>query len=373
MTAGTGTMQAARWHGRRDIRVETVPVPEPDAHEVLVQVLWCGICGSDLEEYRNGPITLPVGEPHIASDKVAPITLGHEVVGVVARAAEDGSGPPVGTVVIADVVVGCGACWWCEAGQWGLCPRLMVRGQHTDGGLAEYMLADGRTCLSVPEDMPLDVAALAEPTAVATRAVAKVEAVGGARAVVVGGGTIGQLIAQVLRAGGASSVIVSDPVPARRELAAQLAGATVCSPQGLAAEVAALPEPGADVVFECTGRPGLLAESLRIVRGGGTVVAVGIPAVAESVLATDLVLSEKRLLGTAAHMWNTDVASALAMLADGRVIAAPLVTHRIPIDELVDVGLAALETDPAGTVKVLVHPTATEPTRTGLIATRGAA
>jgi hypothetical protein len=97
------TMRAARWHNRRDVRIEEVPVPTPRADQVLVEVEWCGICGTDLEEYRDGPVNIPLEEHPLTRHK-APITLGHEIVGKVVEAARDGSGPPEGARVIPDVV-----------------------------------------------------------------------------------------------------------------------------------------------------------------------------------------------------------------------------------------------------------------------------
>jgi (R,R)-butanediol dehydrogenase / meso-butanediol dehydrogenase / diacetyl reductase len=93
------TMRAARWHGRHDVRVEEVPVPEPQPDQALVAVEWCGICGTDLEEYKEGPVSIPVGEPHPLTGRKAPVTLGHEIVGRVVEPARDGSGPPKGARV----------------------------------------------------------------------------------------------------------------------------------------------------------------------------------------------------------------------------------------------------------------------------------
>ena len=175
MSAAAGgvpeVMQAARWYGPRDVRVEEIPVPRPDAGEVLVAVERTGLCGSDLEEYREGPTAIP-------ADAV-PLVLGHEVVGTVV---ESPSGnPSVGTRVVPDVVVGCGHCWWCARHQEGLCPQLLVRGQQQSGGLADFMIACAATCTPVPAGMDLDVAAFAEPTAVAVRALRKAGDLAGQR------------------------------------------------------------------------------------------------------------------------------------------------------------------------------------------------
>jgi 2-desacetyl-2-hydroxyethyl bacteriochlorophyllide A dehydrogenase len=346
-------MKAARWHARSDIRVDEVPVPRPADDEVLVKVLHCGICGSDLEEFREGPLTVPV-EPHPVSGRSAPITLGHEVVGVVARAAANGVGPQVGTLVVPDVVDGCGHCWWCLRHEPGLCPDLVVRGQQADGGLAEYMTARASSCVLVPPGVPSERAALAEPVSVAVRAVRHVQVMGG-RVAVIGAGTIGQLVAQVLmRAAGARSVLVVDPDERRLALVARLAGADTTTPDQAQAAFDAAPEPGFDAIFECTGRPGQLRLALERVRAGGTVVAVGLRPGAEEIPLPALVLPEKRLIGTAAHVWDTDVADAIQLIADGRVDVDALVTHRVPLGDLVTDGMGALEDARSGALKVLI-------------------
>lgn len=347
-------MLAARWHGQRDIRIEEVVVPDPTARQVLLKVLWCGICGTDLEEYREGPLTVPVGTPHITSGRQAPLTLGHEVVARVERAAADGTGPAVGTIVLPDVVVGCGSCWWCRRHQEGLCPRLSVLGQTDDGGLAGFMVARADTCISVPSGMDAGEAALSEPAAVAVRAIRKLPVSLGARLVVFGGGTIGQLVAQVAVCSGAATVLLVDPVPARRQLAQRLSGCRTCTPEELPAVVARLPEPGLDAAVECTGRPGVLNDSLAAVRRGGTVVAVGLRPGNEGIQLPDLVLGEKTVVGSAAHLWDTDVLDAITMMADGRIQVGPLITGRVRLENLVSEALATLADPTSEALKVLI-------------------
>jgi 2-desacetyl-2-hydroxyethyl bacteriochlorophyllide A dehydrogenase len=346
-------MRAARWHGRRDLRVDCIPVPEPGPGQALVTVEWCGICGTDLEEYRDGPVNLPVAAPHPLSGRTAPLALGHEIVGRIARAAD--GGPPKGTRVIPDVVVGCGTCWYCRRHQETLCPRQAVLGLHDDGGLAEYLVAAAATCVPVPEGLASDAAALAEPTAVAVRAASKLPRPLGSRVLVLGSGTIGLLVVQVCRAVGAARVVAVDPRPERRELARRL-GADEALPPDRAHEATALVgEPGLDAVIECSGVPGAAREAIRQTRRGGTAVLVGFHPEPERFDLLDAVLAEKRIVGSAAHLWDEDVATAVDLLARGTVDPRPLIGARIPLHEVVERGFHALE-GPAAPLKVLVSP-----------------
>lgn len=356
MSRSKGTMRAARWHGRRDVRVDEVPIPIPEPHQALVKVEWCGICGTDLEEYESGPVNIPVEEAHSLTGQKAPIALGHEIVGTVVEPARDGSGPLEGTRVVPDVVLGCGVCWWCERHQEGLCARHAVVGLHADGGLADYVASTAATCVPVPPDLGADVAALAEPTSVAVRAMRKVSYPIGSNLLVVGTGTIGLLLVQVARTSGARTIVVADTDPKRRELALSMGADLAPAPDELEE---LLPEAtggiGPDVVFECSGAPGLAGQAIRLVRRGGTVVLVGFHGEEEPFDLLDTVLGEKRIVGSAAHLWDEDVASAVDMLSRGQVDGEPLLTTRVSL-ERIEEGFATLEDSVAGALKVLVTP-----------------
>ncbi len=340
-------MRAARWHGRGDVRIEDVPVPVLAPDELLVEVLWCGICGTDLEEYRDGPVTIPV-QPHPRRGTSAPITLGHEVAGRVHTAAADGSGPPAGAVVVPDVVIGCGACWWCRRHEEGLCPELAVRGQTEDGGLARFMPARADTCLVVPSSVAPESAALVEPASVAVRALRKAGDLLGARVAVVGAGTVGQLVVRCAVAAGAVVELVVDPVPSRRDLAVAHGARAAADPAGAAGAG------GYDAVVECSGADGALPLVLNLARRGGTVVAVGLRARPETLDVAGLVLGEKRLVGSAAHLWDTDCAPALDLIASGRLPVDDLISRRVPLERVVEDGFGALADGAGDVLKVLV-------------------
>lgn len=345
-------MQAARWYGPRDLRIESIAIPEPQPDEVLVRLLACGVCGTDLEEFEHGAVSVAEGS---SGGRSVPLTIGHEPVGVVVTAAADGSGPTVGTVVVPDVVDGCEACWWCRTGEQGLCPRLAVRGQHRDGALAEYMTARARSCVPVPAGLDPRLFALAEPVAVAVRALRKLDGIVGARIGVLGLGTIGTLVARVALTSGARLVIAADPVPAKRALLSAGSSVRAVHPDELHATVASLDAPGVDAVIECTGRPGALQQAVDLVRPGGRVVAVGLPTEIEHIDAATLALAEKSIVGSAAHRYDTDITDAVALIADGRVKVDDLVTHRFPLDLLVTDALPTLaDSATSGAIKVLI-------------------
>src|SRR5947209_2424849 len=185
-------MQAALWYARDDVRVEDVPEPSaPGPGNVIIKVDACGICGTDLEEYRAGPLLIPVGEPNPLTGRKAPIILGHEFAGEVVEVGRGVTAFRVGDRVAPDVLIYCGTCFWCRRHQVSLCDKLAALGLMADGGLARYCAMPAATCIRLPNGLSSEHAALAEPLAVAVRAVRKGRLALGETVAVFGGGAIG--------------------------------------------------------------------------------------------------------------------------------------------------------------------------------------
>ena len=353
------TLRALRWYAAHDLRLEQVPTPELKPGQARVRVERVGLCGTDIEEYLHGPLDIPMARPHPRSGRSAPLVPGHEVVGVVVECPDDLTW--VGRRVIPDVVNGCGRCWWCLRHEEGLCPDLVVLGMHDDGGLAEQMVCRSDTLVAVPEGVPVDVAVFAEPTSVAVRGVAKAGDLRGATVAVVGAGVIGNLVGQVALAAGAQ-VVVQGPHQTRRERLPWPAVAAAAD--GAAAADLILDINGgrlADVVFECAGRPQALHDAITLARRGGTVVLMGLSAEEPTIPWREVVLGEKRLMGSAAHIWDVDVASAVRMLANRHVDPRPLVSRVIGLEEVA--GVLEELARPNELAKVLVDPSRMEGAR----------
>lgn len=342
------TLKAARWWGPRQITLEEMPIPECGANEALVRVLWVGLCGSDLEEFTHGPIVARPG-----------IVLGHEIVGEVVERARDGSGPDAGQRVVVDVVLGCGHCYHCLRHEEGRCSDLQVLGQTIDGGLAEFVRARASRLVAIPARLSSRKAALAEPLAVAVRAVRKVDHLLGQAVLVYGGGAIGMLVAQVARAAGASFVVVVEPSPSRRALIETWSIATVWhSDESLrmSALAALAPSRGFDAVFEASGAHNVAKEAGRATRAGGRLVLLGVPIAEQTLDLVDMVLGEKTFIGSAAHMWDDDVATAVSMIAQGTVDIESMVTHTRRLDDVAS-AFDALSRGTDDMVKMLIDCT----------------
>jgi len=353
----TTTMRALRWYARGDVRVDEIPRPTPAPGQALIRVDRVGLCGTDVEEFLTGPHDIPVSGPHPVSGAQAPLITGHEIVGTVVECASQPAW--VGKRVIPDVVEGCGTCWWCERHEVGLCPNLVVLGQHAPGGMAEYMVCRANTLVGVGPDVPVEVAALAEPTAVAVRAVAKISDLRGATVAVVGAGVVGNLVVQVARGMGAQ-VLVLDPSATQRNRALEAGAAAVAASGDEFRGVVAGYTGGrlADAVFECAGRPAAIADALSVTRRSGTTVLVGISDATPPLPWRDIVLSEKRVVGTAAHVWDTDVVTAVRLLSTGVVNPRPLISETVGFAGVAE-AFARLAA-PGDLAKILVDPARAE-------------
>jgi (R,R)-butanediol dehydrogenase / meso-butanediol dehydrogenase / diacetyl reductase len=341
-------MLAVRWHARGDVRVEEVPPPGPPGPgDVQLAVSWCGICGTDMEEWLSGPVFIPV-EPHPITGAQAPLVLGHEFAGSVTAVGDGVTGLRPGQRVAVDTIVCCGRCRWCRRGEVSRCPDLGALGLHGDGGLAPLCNAPARMCLPVPDAVADDEAALAEPLAVAVRALRRGGLAPGERVAVVGAGAVGLMAVQTAVAFGADRVAVVEPLAERRALAIRLGADRAVPPE----EAASLE---ADVAVECAGTPDGVLTALAALGTGGRAVLLGIITEAVPIAPMDLVRGEKTLIGSLSHVWDEDFRIALGLLGRGAVAAAPLISDRIPLAAAVSGGLILLRDEPEKHVKILVR------------------
>lgn len=350
-------MLAARWHGRRDVRVEEVPTPEPGPGEVLLDVRWGGICGTDVEEYLDGPLVIPTDEPNPVTGRRAPIILGHEFGGTVRSLGAGVGGLAPGDPVAVEVCLSCGDCVFCRSDRTALCSDWAAYGLQADGGLAEAVVVRSDRCLPRPSSVGAREAALVEPTEVAVRAVRKLELRAGEGAVVLGGGTVGILAGQVLRDKGAVPVIIATGQPVSAEICAELGLEVVDSSESdweasVAERTAGL---GPEVVVEAQGRPTSIGTAVRIARKDGRIVVTGILPGRHPIDVLDLVIGEKRVIGSVQHEREADLRPALDLVTSGAVRLAPLITGEIPLDRVVSDGLDALAAPDRRQVKVVVR------------------
>ncbi|MEN0139948.1 MAG: 2,3-butanediol dehydrogenase [Rhodococcus sp. (in: high G+C Gram-positive bacteria)] len=350
-------MRAARFHGRRDIRIDDIPEPELRPGAVKLRVAWCGICGTDLHEYLEGPIFIsPPGHPHPLSHENAPVTMGHEFSGTVEEVGEGVTDVAVGDNVVVEPYFVCNECASCKAGNYHLCTTMGFIGlAGGGGGLSEKVVVDRRWVHKIG-DIPLDEAALIEPLSVAHHAVVRSGAKAGDVALVGGAGPIGLLVAAVLKGLGVTT-IVTELSDARKQkaLSSGVAHHVVDpSAEDVKARVLELTDGvGADLGFECAGVDAVLDTILDAVRPAAVVVNVSIWGKPATVDMQKLVLKEIDLRGTIAYV--RDHEAVIEMVRSGVIDLAPFITGRIELDNLVSDGLTTLIEHNDTAVKILVR------------------
>ena len=265
-------MKAAVWYGEKDLRIEDRDLKPMKADEVKVRVAWAGICGSDLHEYQEGPVFIPVDKEDELTGEVAPLIMGHEFAGVIEEIGSEVTKYKVGDRVAINPTL-----------THGNLPEALDTydgfsfiGLHGDGGFTKFANAPEKQVYKLPESLSLQDGALVEPMAVAVQAVKESEMLFGDTVAVFGAGPIGLLTIIAAKAAGASKIIVLDLSANRLEKALEL-GATHAVNSGEVDGVKAVRDivpGGVDVTFEVAGVAPTFKASIDATRARGTVVIV---------------------------------------------------------------------------------------------------
>lgn len=194
-------MRAARYYKHHDIRLEDIDEPVAKEGEVIVDVEWTGICGSELHEWTLGPMLTPK-EPHPLTGECVPLTLGHELCGRV-RNPTPASGLKDGQSVMIDPRIHCGNCRPCNAGMNAVCETLGYIGGSTGGGYGERVVVKEKNLYPL-DNIPIEYGAVIEPLAVVHHAVreSNIQDWSNKSVLVLGGGPIGFALLLDLKAHG---------------------------------------------------------------------------------------------------------------------------------------------------------------------------
>ncbi|WP_018155164.1 zinc-dependent alcohol dehydrogenase [Demetria terragena] len=306
-------------HG--EVVTEQATMPEPGPQEVRVRTVLVGVCGSDTHAQHGR-------HPHVP----LPYAPGHEVLGIVDAVGEQVTDFSPGQRVTVEPTLPCWDCKQCRGGDENLCENLKFFGcGHEQGGMAQLFTIAARRLHHVPDELDDHTAALIEPLSTPVHAVRIAGPLEGRSVAIIGGGTIGLLTLAAARAAGARRVVLTDPLAAKRALAAELGADAVvdaAAPHATAQIRAALGE-SADVVFDCVAITPTVAQGVELARKGGTVAIVGVPT-DDLVVPLPIVQDEQiRLQGSATYVAQ-DVRAAIELLQSGAVPADRIVTSERP-------------------------------------------
>jgi threonine dehydrogenase-like Zn-dependent dehydrogenase len=336
-------MKAVVFEGPGRVRVLDRARPRPQRDDdVVIQVVACGLCGTDLRM---------IADPPLMSCEVGRV-IGHEISGIVVETGS-AAGVEVGQPVVLLPNFPCRRCTSCRRGLINLCDRFEHVGSTVDGGLAEFVVAPSEFVYPVPADLDLSMAALAEPLACVLNGADRARWKPGSPVVILGAGPIGLLYLVVARLAGAGPIIVSEPNPARAAKARELGAAAVLDPlaDGHDAAVLDLTAGGAEVVVDTLGT--LLGAAFRLTAKRGQILVFGIDETAMvPVHPADLVTKELCVEGV--YISRGTFPEAIRMLHEHPEVFNAVVTDRFTLDDWDQAKKCLLTSAAAG--KVLVLP-----------------
>jgi L-iditol 2-dehydrogenase len=327
------------------IEFHEVPVPEIKDDQVLIAIKRIGICGSDIHVFHGlHPYT------HY------PVVQGHEISGLIEKVGAEVAGLKPGDMVTIMPQVVCGVCLPCRTGNYHICDHLKVMGFQTGGAAQEYFPVDADHVMRLPDDFSLDQAAMIEPVAVAVHAVRRVGNLSANGVLVLGAGTIGNLVAQTARALGAAKQLITDINNYKLDKARECGLENVCNPQreNLGKRIIDVFGPDKmDVIFECVGVQETITQAVENARKGSDIVVVGVFGKNPEVNLGFIQDRELRLHGTLMYQ-KGDYETAVKLVAQKLINLGPLVTHRFAFGDYPE-AYRLIEESHGDTMKVMME------------------
>ncbi|MGH9779158.1 MAG: L-threonine 3-dehydrogenase [Candidatus Acidiferrales bacterium] len=324
------------------------PQPGLGPNDVLVAVQATSICGTDLHIYSWDPVMRRRIHP--------PMVFGHEFCGVVEKVGSEVEAIQPGQFVSAEMHVACGHCLQCRIGQQHICQNLKIIGIDLDGCFAQYVRIPASNVLPIDPAIPPDYAAVLDPLGNAVHTVLAGE-VAGQTVAVVGCGPIGLMAIEVAKACGATAVFGIEIKPERIALARRVGADAVFNPKDVDV-VAAVREAtggtGADVVLEMSGHPQAIRQAFAMLRGGGRISLLGLPAEPVKLdLVPDVIFKGATVQGIYGRRMYDTWYRMLSLLKAGRLNLEPIISARLPLDQFA----RAFELQKSGEAsKILLYP-----------------
>ena len=335
-------MKVAKWYNNQDIRIEEVPTPTPGPEEMLVKVISCGICGSDIVEWYRLPR--------------APLVPGHEIGAEVVAVGQAVNKFKCGHRVFIAPKVPCMRCDYCKNGHYPVCTRIKER---LPGGFAEYVLVPssliGNGAYHLPEKISHDQSTFIEPLACVVRAQRLADLKEGQTVMVLGCGMAGLLHIKLAKAK-KCRVIATDVNARRLELAAGLnADITIDAAENAAEEMTAVHTETADAVILCTSAMSAVDQAWKSVDKSGVIVFFAVPGPDKQITIpiNDLWTKEIRIL-TSYYCGPPDIHEAIELIESGKVGVDDLITHRLPLNKIAEGFQLVL--DGKESIKVIIQP-----------------
>jgi len=317
-------MKQMRITGPFTFQAETAPIPEINAHEVLLRINCIGLCASDMQIYHGKHKFMTF-----------PVILGHEAAATVEKAGSQVADFVAGDKVAIQPQVFCGTCFPCESGRFNVCENLSVMGVHRDGFSREYLALDPRYLHKAPASASSELIALVEPVAVGVSAVRRSSSLAGANVAVIGAGVIGNFAAQAAKALGAGKTMITDISQPKLDWAGEC-GIDYCvniNGRNLKAAISEhFGKRRADLIIDCAAVPAGFASILEAARPSSEIIVTGNY---KEPVAFTVPFLQRREISMIGHMMyvQEDYRIALELLANGKIRTDKTITRVFPFDE----------------------------------------
>lgn len=342
-------MKAAKFYSAKDVRIEEVQAPQVQPGYVVVDIEWVGICGSDMHEYVSGPLNAVPGT-----------ILGHEFSATVSEVGEGVTNVKVGDRVACVNLDVCGECKYCKNNERNLCEKMGVDGYGllgftSNGAFAEQTLIAAENCIKIPDNLPLDYAALVEPGAVTLHAVNKSKLEDNGTTAIFGAGPIGLLLVIMAKAKKASQIIVVDVAEDRLEIAKKLGATATINPlkEDSVKKIKELTSNGVDVAFEAAGVQPTFSAATKCLNKNGEVMIVALYEKEVSLNLMDLTMLEAKLSNS--FCYSEEFPEVIDIYSNNKDTLDLLITKKIILDDLIDEGFETNLHDKTH-IKILVTP-----------------
>lgn len=322
-------MKAAVFHKKHNISIEQVEEKALGPNDVLIDVAYCGVCGTDLHIFHGDKGAAEVNPP---------VILGHEFSGVVSKVGSMVRSVKVGDRVCVDPNNTCGSCYACQNGIAHFCSNMIGYGTTTNGGFAEKAVVAEKQVYKISDHLTLQEAAMAEPVSCCIHGIDLCHIRPGNTVLVIGGGPIGMLMVQFAKSAGAAMVILSEPVVAKQEQALKLGADVIIDPLKTdPVEELNRMSVTVDVVIECVGNVKTIEKSIQCAGQGATVLMFGLTAPEAKIELKPFEVFQKELHITSSYINPYTFQRAVNCLESGRVNVKSIITDVIDLDDMTEV------------------------------------
>lgn len=323
-------MKAAVFYGKEKLRLKDIKIHEPKNDEVLIKVEACGVCGTDKHIFNGdkGAAETPRGT-----------VLGHEFSGVVVRTGRKARKISIGDRVCIDPNSPCGECYYCRKGEAHFCENLIGIGTTINGGFSEFCTVSEKQVYKIPDSMSFEEAALVEPLSCCLHGMDLAEIKSGEVVMIVGGGTIGLIMLQLGKSYGASTIILAEPVEAKREFAKKMGADITFDPlkEDIKKILAENNIKEIDAVIECVGLKSTMEYTIENTGHGGVAMLFGLtsPESEIEIKPYDIFRKEISIKASFINPYTQD--RAINLIASGRINVKDLITDRVELKNIQDI------------------------------------